>query len=92
MCSLARRLPRDEARMPELNVQETDERMTARAGAAADEVPGLVSVIIPAYNAAEFVVECLESVFAQSYPHWEILVVDDGSKDNTREILDSAVS
>ena len=51
------------------------------------EVAGLVSVIIPTYNSAEFIEPCLETVFNQTYPFWEIIVVDDGSVDNTRQVL-----
>lgn len=47
----------------------------------------LVSVIIPAYNAAATIDETLISVRAQTYANLEILVVDDGSKDDTREIV-----
>lgn len=49
----------------------------------------LVSVIIPAFNAAPYLMETLESVFAQTYQHFEVIVVDDGSTDGTAEILDS---
>jgi glycosyltransferase involved in cell wall biosynthesis len=41
----------------------------------------LVSVIIPAYNVASFIKETLESVFAQTYPHYQVIVVNDGSPD-----------
>jgi glycosyltransferase involved in cell wall biosynthesis len=41
----------------------------------------LVSVIIPAYNVVPFIKEALDSVFAQTYPHYEVIVVNDGSPD-----------
>ena len=46
-----------------------------------------VSVVIPTYNSARFIVETLESVFAQTYRDYEVIVVDDGSTDNTKEVL-----
>ena len=47
----------------------------------------LVSVIIPTYNRAGFVSQTLQSVLDQTYERMEIVVVDDGSIDNTREVL-----
>lgn len=46
-----------------------------------------VSVAIPTYNRAYIVSESIESVLAQTYQNFELIVVDDGSKDNTREVI-----
>jgi glycosyltransferase involved in cell wall biosynthesis len=48
-----------------------------------------VSVVIPAHNAAPFIEQALDSVRAQSYGDWEVLVVDDGSGDGTWELLEA---
>jgi glycosyltransferase involved in cell wall biosynthesis len=42
-----------------------------------------VSIIMPTYNAADTLVDTLDSVTAQDYPHWELLIIDDGSTDDT---------
>jgi glycosyltransferase involved in cell wall biosynthesis len=47
-----------------------------------------VSVVIPTYNRAGFVPEAIESVLSQSYRNFEVIVVDDGSTDNTSEVLE----
>lgn len=49
----------------------------------------LVSVIIPAYNAQDFIAQTIESVINQTYPYWEMWVVDDGSTDGTAAIVKS---
>ena len=50
---------------------------------------GLVSIITPAYNAAAYIAETIESVIAQTYTNWEMLILNDCSKDNTAEIVQS---
>lgn len=48
----------------------------------------LVSIIIPAYNYGFVLAETIENLFQQSYPYWEAIIVDDGSSDNTREVVE----
>ena len=58
----------------------------------------LITIIVPIYNGESFLSECIESVLRQSYPHWELLLIDDGSSDCSAEIcnrystLDSRIS
>ncbi len=47
----------------------------------------LVSIIMPTHNCAPFIKESIDSVIAQTYTEWELIVVDDGSVDNTAEIV-----
>lgn len=53
---------------------------------------GKVSIIMPAYNAAEYLDRSIASVCNQTYQDWELLVVDDGSQDHSREIVQSYAS
>ena len=48
---------------------------------------GLVSIITPSWNCGRFVEETIQSILAQTYTNWELLFQDDGSTDNTREIV-----
>ena len=47
----------------------------------------LVSIITPSYNSAKFISETIESVLAQSYQNWEMIIVDDHSSDNSIRII-----
>lgn len=47
-----------------------------------------ISVIIPCYNAAEFIRRCLDSVIAQDIGNIEVICIDDGSTDTTLQILE----
>jgi glycosyltransferase involved in cell wall biosynthesis len=47
----------------------------------------LVSIIIPCYNGEQFIREAIDSALAQTYPHTEIIVIDDGSVDCSKEII-----
>src|SRR5947209_18801381 len=58
----------------------TRERQRAVEGRRADDAPA-VSVIIPAYNAAQYIGEALDSVFAQTFTDYEVIVVNDDSPD-----------
>ncbi|HDZ69372.1 MAG TPA: glycosyltransferase, partial [Phycisphaerales bacterium] len=54
---------------------------------AKEQTNTLVSVIMPAYNAAEYITEAIESVLTQSYRNFELVIVNDGSTDNTKDII-----
>ena len=53
---------------------------------------GLVSIVTPAYNSADFIGKTIESVINQTYQNWEMLITDDCSNDNTREIREFDIS
>lgn len=48
---------------------------------------GLVSIVMPCWNAQRFIAETITSVLSQTWNHWELLLVDDGSTDNTPQIV-----
>lgn len=50
-----------------------------------------VSIVIPIYNAEKYVNKCIDSVVAQTYDNWEIILVNDGSTDNSKEICERYV-
>ena len=47
----------------------------------------MVSIIIPVYNVEEYIEECLKSILAQTYKDIELLIVDDGSTDNSLGLI-----
>lgn len=48
----------------------------------------LVSIITPLYNSEKYIAETIESVLAQTYSNWEMIIVDDCSKDNSTKIVE----
>lgn len=48
----------------------------------------LISVIVPVYNVEKFLFKCIDSICSQTYSDWELILVDDGSKDESKDICD----
>lgn len=48
-----------------------------------------ISVLLPVYNCADYVKEAIESILAQTYPHFELIIINDGSKDHSERIIQS---
>lgn len=54
--------------------------------------PGMVSIVMPCYNGENFIKETIDSVLKQTYTNWELLVIDDGSKDDSPSIVNKYAS
>ncbi len=66
-------------------------KILARQKAARAALP-LISVIIPCYNYGRFLTETVESVLNQTYPNFEVIIVNDGSTDNTKEVGEKLIA
>lgn len=47
----------------------------------------LISIVIPVYNAERYINKCIDSVLSQSYANWELLLIDDGSSDDSLSLI-----
>ncbi len=70
----------------------TEYNRSEHSRSAGAEGAPLVSIIIPTYNRAHLIGETLDSVLAQTYQNWECIIVDDGSSDNTDEVVGAYVA
>lgn len=68
---------------PEINMESSESELK---GILYPDYP-LVSIITPTYNHEKFIGTCIESVLEQTYPNWEMIIVDDGSIDGTGSII-----
>ena len=47
-----------------------------------------ISIIVPVYKVEQYLPKCIDSILSQTYPNWELLLIDDGSPDNSGNICD----
>lgn len=76
--------------MVEIKVKKSNilsEGLPVEQNRSLSESKPLVSIITPTYNHEKFIGECIESVLAQTYPHWQQIIIDDGSTDRTEDII-----
>jgi len=51
----------------------------------------LVSIVTPSFNSSQFIIRAIESVLSQTYKEWELIIVDDGSEDNSVESIENFI-
>lgn len=54
-------------------------------------ISGMVSIVMPCYNSSRFIADSISSVIKQTYHNWELYIVDDGSSDNSIDIVKHSV-
>lgn len=74
------------AQKPESEISLT---VTPQAGGVGDKTLPVVSIVINNYNYGRFIAQAIDSALNQTYSNTEVVVVDDGSTDNSREIITS---
>lgn len=52
----------------------------------------VISIITPSYNSAQYIGRTIDSILQQTYKNWELLIIDDCSTDNSREVIQSYVN
>lgn len=72
-----------------METQSQSEKSTVGEAVVGSGVSGLVSILFTCYNHLAFIQEAWQSILDQTYPHWEVIALDDGSTDGTREWLSS---
>lgn len=73
-----------------LQANKQDEALASREMIEEDAVD--LSVIVPVYNAADYIEECLASIFAQELPSYEVICIDDGSEDGSLQLIEKLVA
>ena len=48
----------------------------------------MISIVIPSYNHEKYIGKCIDSVVNQTYKNWELIIIDDGSKDSSNSIIE----
>jgi len=75
--------------MDKINLAETRTGNDWQLGFESDERSPVVSIVMPAYNAAATIAESIDCVVRQTYENWKLIVVNDNSSDNTKAIVES---